>query len=469
MLDLQKIQKIHFMGIKGVGMTGLAVIASQMGKTVTGSDVPDTFITDKVLREQGIAVREGFDPSHVDGAGLVIATGAHGGRNNLECQQALKAGIPVLMQAEALGLFSQGKKIIAVSGCHGKTTTSAMLSWILLKAGLDPSFSVGTSEIAGLGLAARYGQGEYFVIEADEYMTCPQTDRTPRFLYLKPFITIVTNIEHDHPDRYETVEDVKDAFVQLLKNTSADGLIIADTDNEHVRDILSRQQLDTKVVTYGEGLGVDEQVKDVAHRGITTSWTINSEGKAFEPYSLHLAGRHNASNATATVLAAQAAGIHSDDIREALDSFQGIKRRFEYEGERNGVSVYDDYAHHPTEIKATLRAARESFPDRRVIAIFQAHTYSRTKALFSGFCQAFSDADEVIIPEIFPSAREKDDLGMTGRKLADGIEENHVDVHFLPTRAEILSYLRTNTRTGDVIFTLGAGDVYHIGLEFLKS
>ena len=457
------------MGIKGVGMAGLAVIARQMGKTVTGSDVQQEFITDKVLKAQGISVLPDFDPKRVEGVDLVIATGAHGGKTNIEAQHALELNVPVLMQAEALGLFSKGKKVIAVSGSHGKTTTSAMLAWVLLKAGLDPGFSVGTSEITGLGLAARYGQGDYFVIEADEYMTCPVTDPTPRFLYLKPYITIVTNIEHDHPDRYKTVADVKDAFAQLLKNTSHDGLIIADTDNGHVRDILSRQRLKTRVVTYGEGAGVDEQVTDIAHEGISTSWTVKSAGTTSKPYRLHLAGRHNANNATAAVLAAQATGAQTEAIRAALDSFQGLKRRFEHAGERNGVSVYDDYAHHPTEIKATLRAAKESFPGRRIVAIFQAHTYSRTKSLLNEFCRAFGDADEVIIPEIFPSAREKDDLGMTGQALADGIAQTHTTVHFIPTRTEILKYLRTNALAGDVIFTIGAGDVYHIGIEFLNS
>ncbi|HDS11802.1 MAG TPA: UDP-N-acetylmuramate--L-alanine ligase, partial [Candidatus Wirthbacteria bacterium] len=410
-INLKQINKIHFTGIKGVGMSGLTLIAKQMGKQVTGSDVEEKFITDKVLLDNGIQPLIGFDPDRVEQVDLVICTGAHGGKTNPEPIRAQKLGILVLMQAEALGLFSQGKKVIAISGCHGKTTTSAMLAWVLQQAGLDPSFAVGTSEIAGLGFAARYGQGEYFVIEADEYMTCPKTDRAPRFLYLNPFIIVVTNIEHDHPDRYASIAETQEVFGQLLDKTAPEGLIVAGIDNQHLADLLKNKELPCPLITYGQSEQSDWQIAQLVVEEGQTRWEIKkprnhtsrTDGFRVKPgmtcpsheerqdmsmYTLAIPGEHNAYNATAVLAVCQQLGLGLDQIKQHLASFRGLTRRFEFKGEKQGVKVYDDYAHHPTEIKATLKAARAWFPKQRIIVIFQAHTYSRTRLLFDEFCQA---------------------------------------------------------------------------------
>ncbi|HNT29988.1 MAG TPA: UDP-N-acetylmuramate--L-alanine ligase [bacterium] len=465
----KNIQRVHFTGIKGVGMAGLAIIAKQMGLDVSGSDVTDEFITDQVLATRGIAWQPGFDPHRVETVDLVVATGAHGGKTNPEAQAAQEQGIPVLMHAEALSLFAQGKKVIAVAGCHGKTTTSALLSWVLTQAGYEPSFLVGTSEITGLGFAAAFGKGEYFVIEADEYMTCPQTDRTPRFLYLDPFISLITNIEHDHPDRYATLAETKLVFKQFINKTPQDGLIVACTDSEPLRSVLAEQRYDAPVATYGSDEEADWQVLDFKSEHGFVSWRIKQQETVSETFCLQVPGLHNALNATGVLRVLEEIGLPPAEASGHLCSFKGLKRRFEFIGERNGVKVYDDYAHHPSEIKATLRAAREWFPGQRIIVVFQAHTYSRTQVLFSEFSQAFTDADQVIIPKIFPSAREKDTLGMTAAHLAQGIQRYHDAVMHIEDVAEIQAWLHENTTAGDILITMGAGDIYHLGTAFLNT
>lgn len=463
--NLSKIRRIHFTGIKGVGMTGLAVIAHEMGFEVQGSDVSERFITDEILETRGIPVHVGFGEdilaSQID---LVIATGAHGGKMNPQVQAAIASGIPALMHAEALGLFAQGKKIIAVAGTHGKSTTSALLAWVLVQAGLDPSYLVGTSEITGLGVAAHRGAGEYFVIEADEYMTCPATDPTPRFLHLAPEITVITNIEHDHPDRFKDLADVRSAFKALIEKTSAKGKVIGCIDNQVVADLLRQTAL--AVTTYGTTPAADLRIEQIRVEAKQTRWSLITPQETLQ-LSTPLAGAHNALNATAAWQVARELGVAPELVTDAIANFGGLKRRFEIIGEHAGVLVIDDYAHHPTEIRATLRAARGRFPGRRQVVIFQAHTYSRTTTLYEDFVRAFADADVVVLLPIFASARESTVSDMTSERLVEGIRKHHPHVLFLENQSAVLDWLAVNAQPGDVVLTLGAGDVYKIGERFV--
>lgn len=470
-LRLEKLRHIHFTGIKGVGMAGLAIIAKNFGIKVTGSDVPERYITDAVLEEHGIAVLEGFDPNRVDGCDLIVATGAHGGKTNPEPQRAIELGIPVAMQAQALGVLTQSMKTIAIAGTHGKTTTSAIASWVLMAAGYNPGYLIGTSETNNLQEIARLGGGTYFVAEADEYQTCPQTDPTPRFLYLDPWITVVTNVEHDHPDRYETLDSVRTAFAELVRKTRPDGAIVLCADSPVALSLRDEVPKGCKVFTYGLSEKADFQLRDIATSEGKTSWSVRfpETAQGIREYTMGVPGTHNALNATATLVISQLIGVPNTQFAQALSQYSGVKRRFERVGERAGIQVYDDYAHHPTEIRATLQAARDNFPGRRIIAVFQPHTYSRTKLLFDEFAQSFANADIALLAPIFGSAREAADPSISSQSLATRAQKSHQGIHALSSLEEITSWLAANTKSGDVVFTLGAGDIYKVAEKFVKG
>jgi UDP-N-acetylmuramate--alanine ligase len=466
-IDLTRIMRIHFTGIKGVAMAGLALIARQMGKEVSGSDVGEEFITDPVLRSTGIEAQVGFDPVRVESKDLVVVTAAHHGKNNPEAQRAIELSIPVLMHAEALALFSRGKKVIAVAGCHGKTTTAAMIAFLLAKAGLDPSYAIGTSEITGLGFAATYGQGEYFVVEADEYMTCAETDPTPRFLYLDPWLEVVTNIDYDHPDRYRDLDETKDVFAQFVSKIKDQGKLVAGIDSQPLQAVIEGLHF-FDIVRYGVENSADVRIEKVVSKEGETTYTIVDDDMSLS-MKLLVPGEHNALNATAAYCVGRAVGINATLIADIMGQFRGTKRRFELVGTRDGVWVYDDYAHHPTEIKATFGSARAWFPHNRIICLFQPHTYSRTKALFSDFADSFSEVDIVVLLPIFASAREISDKSVSSDKLADAIRHHGVQVEVVASLEAARQWLVHEVHAGDIVITMGAGDVYKVGERFVKN
>lgn len=466
-INLKKVKHIHFVGIKGVGMAALALCARDLGKRVSGSDIEEVFVTDETLRKAKIAWKKGFNLKNLSPRpDLVIATGAHGGLNNSEVVAAKKAKIPVLMHAQALGLFMEGKTGISVCGVGGKTTTSAMIATLLDTAGFHPSFAVGVGSIAALGAPGRYDKkGEHFVTEADEFVTSPGIDDTPRFFHQKPKIAVVTNIEYDHPDVYPNLVATIEIFKQFFVRLGKEGLLVACWDNANTRktanQLVSSGKIDrSQVVSYGFSPAADFRIEKVHFTQGKTIFDLTFERARIPDLVLPRPGRYNVLNATAAVAVGNFLGISFPILARGLARFSGTRRRFELIAETAGVKLYDDYAHHPAQIAAVLAAVRPWFPQGRTIAIFQPHTYSRTKALLAEFARSFSQAAVVVITDIYASAREKKDPDVSGEKLAFEVAKHHPEARYLP-KGELAEFVQDTALPGDIIMTLGAGDIFH--------
>jgi len=459
---MKKNQKIHFVGIKGVAMTALAVWYKEAGHAVTGSDVAEEFPTDEILAKANIRVVP-FDVKNIGGRvkpDLVIYTGAHGGKDNPEVVEAEALGIPTLPHGKALGRVMADKKQVSVAGSHGKTTTTAMIATMLSTAGLDPSWAVGCGEIRGLGLPGHFGRGGVFVAEADEYVTDPGHDGTPRFLWQHPDILVVTNIDYDHPDAYASLEAVQDAFVKLQNKSR---ITIANADDP-ASSVLAKN-----AITYGFSPRAEYQISGVTFGDDRTFFTLNQRGMKIKDFVLNVPGKHNAANAAAAAVACKQLGLPWEQIHEGLSAFGGTKRRFELVGKIGDTRVIDDYAHHPKEIMATLAAARQWYPKQRIIVVFQPHTYSRTKALLHEFAGAFGDATEVIITDIYASARETQTLGVTGKTLVQEVASHNRSVYFAPGFSDVQKIVCGHMRDGDVIIFMGAGDIYGWGKKLINN
>lgn len=444
---------IYFVGIKGVAMTALAIYCKQSSMTVSGCDTGEEFPTDTELKKAGIQIDIGFNPEKLPKkTDTVIYTGAHGGRDNPVVVRAMELGIQTFPHGKALGMMMEGKRQIVAAGSHGKTTISAMLATILKTAQKDPSYAVGCGGITGIGAPGHYGKSDWFVAEGDEYITDPGHDSTPRFLWMHPEILVVSNIDYDHPDAYPNLEVVKQAFEQLQEQQIGQKITIVNIDDHESHILLSGEQ----VVTCGFSPRADLRITHMSVGNERMFFALSLRGMSVGEFMLHIPGKHNVANAAAAAFACHAAGLTWEEIRDGLNKFRGTKRRFEKIGEAHGVMFYDDYAHHPKEIVATLAAARSWYPDDHIIAVFQPHTYSRTKALLTEFGKAFTGADTVIITDIYASAREHDTLGISGRTLFDEIRKNHKDVIFAPKPADVTRVL---VRDGIVLF-MGAGDIY---------
>lgn len=440
-------------------MAPLAIYMKQAGFSVTGTDVSDRFITDEVLEQAKIPILTNFLPSHITRrTDVVIATGAHGGKTNPEVRKALKLGIPVFMHGQMLGNIMSGKEGVAVSGCHGKTTTASALAFLLSTSGFDPSYSIGTSTIIGLGPAGHHGSGNIFIAEADEYMTCPVTDPTPRFLWQKPKMLIITNIEYDHPDAFPTFNDVKNAFLRLTENVDAKGTVIACIDNRHVRELLPF--IKRNVVTYGFSKDADFRIYSFSLLEGVSFMKVANKTVEIAEFMLNIAGKHNMLNLLAASVAANFSGCSWEKIKANIKNFQGSKRRFEKIEEVADVLFYDDYAHHPSEIRATLAACRNWYPKRYIIVLFQPHTFSRTKILFKEFATSFSDCDEVIVTDIYPSAREAFDPTISSKLLVAEIKKIKKQAMHLPGKVDAVAYLKKHYVPKSIVMTMGAGDIY---------
>lgn len=464
----KRMKHVHLVGVKGVAMASLAVYFRDLGITVTGSDTGDLFPTDEQLHANGIVVYEGFDPERYAKAvpDLVVYTGAHGGRDNVEVAAAVLLGIPVLPHGQALGEIMEGKRQVVVAGSHGKTTTSAMIACIFEIAKLQPSYAIGCGAITGLRASGHRGMGNWFIAEGDEYVTDPNHDDTPRFLWMHPEIVVVTNVDFDHPDVYADLTAVKQAFQKLVaKMDFQTQCLIVNRDDEKSAFLLSN----SFVETYGFSPRADVCITHVSVGDGRQFFTLEKRGIPMGEFMIKVSGRHNVANATAAIVAAEAAGISLADIREGLKSFGGTRRRFEYLGEKNGAIVVDDYAHHPAEIQATLKAAKEWYKDRRIIAVFQPHTYSRTNMLLCEFSKSFQDADVVLLTDIYSSAREKETLGTTGQTLVAETVKHHSNVSYGKTKEDVLKKLEDFTTLNDVIIFMGAGDIYTWGRDYING
>jgi UDP-N-acetylmuramate--alanine ligase len=466
---------MHFVGIKGVGMTPLALIAKEAGANVTGSDVEEEFITDETLHNAGIHPLIGFTPEHITNPDMVITTGAHGGYDNPEVKSAKEKNIPVITAGEAVGVFMEGTifnrqyKGISVAGTHGKTTTTAMIATILKEAGFDPSFIVGTGNVGSLGTPGHFGKGTYFIAEADEYATEPQYNQKAKFLWQHPQIAIFTNIELDHPDIYTSIDHVRNTFLEFARQLPASGTLIVCGDDREIQKLLKDYQ--GKVVTYGFNPDNQYILRRVNISGEQMFFQVDAYGGQSLDFVLRVVGEHNALNALAATIASLEAGVALEKIKPALMQFTGSKRRLEFIGQlTTGARVYDDYAHHPTEIKRTLQALRQKYPKQKIICIFQPHTYSRTKALFDDFLRVFTPVDEVIITDIYASLREEIDSTITAQMLAQELKNYHQHILYLPALKDVIEYSKQKRYRHDtVLVTMGAGDVYKIHSELQFS
>jgi len=462
--------RIHFVGIKGVGMTPLAIIAKEAGFTVSGSDIEDEFITDPVLKRAGIVPYIGFSKEHVLSPDLVIITGAHNGFDNVETKEAQKRHIKVITQGEAVGLFMNGeifgKKFIGISiaGTHGKTTTTAMVATILKENKLDPSYIIGTGDVGLFGAPGHLGKGKYFVAEADEYATEPKYNKKAKFLWQFPKIQVITNIEFDHPDIYSSIDDIRKCYLEFSNQLPKNGILIACGDDREVKKLLKDYQ--GNVISYGFNSDNNYVLENVHISGMHMFFSISSNGMLLSDFMLKVVGEHNALNALASIIVSLECGLSIDKIKNGLLTFNGSKRRLEFIGELlTGAKVYDDYAHHPTEIRKTLTTLRKQYPNKKIVSVFQPHTYSRTKTLFNEFSRAFDNIEDlsVIVSDIYASLREQADQEITAKKLVDAIMLSKQDVQYLSSLDNVIQYInQKRLRSDTILVTMGAGDIYKI-------
>lgn len=454
-IDFQKPLSVHFIGIGGISMSGLAQILLREGFTVSGSDAHESSLTDQ-LEEEGATVFYGQRPENIrDGLDLVVYTAAvH--PDNPEYQEVVRRGIPMMSRAELLGqMMKNYRHAVAVAGTHGKTTTTSMITEILLAAGLDPTISVG-GILHSIGGNIRVGGPDLFVTEACEY--------TNSFLSFFPTMEVILNVEEDHLDFFKDLEDIRHSFRLFAQKLGPEGLLVINGDIPDYQELC--RDLPCQVVTVGRS-------GDSAYRAADITWdtwarptfTLLRNGEPAGEVTLGVPGEHNIYNALAAVAAADALGVAWEAVKAGLAGFTGTERRFEKKGEIGGVTVIDDYAHHPHEIEATLKTAA-SYPHKKVWCVFQPHTYTRTKAFLDEFAQALSLADEVILADIYP-ARETDTLGISSRDIAERIEKLGGSVHYFPSFDEIETFILKNCSTGDLLITMGAGDIVKVGERLL--
>jgi len=451
----KKYQHIHFVGIGGVGMSGIAEVLLTLGYRVTGSDARRSETVER-LERLGAKVYLGHEGTQVEGAQVVVYSSAVA-RDNVEVQTARQRGVPVIGRAEMLAELMRLKYGIAIAGTHGKTTTTSMVAAVLGAGGFDPTVVVG-GRVHGLGANARLGQGEFLVAEADE------SDGS--FLKLSPTIAVVTTVDAEHLDHYADLDAIVSAFLTFVNKVPFYGAAVVCLDDLNLQRMIPR--IDKRVVTYGLEAGADLMARRLSFAEMRSEFEVVHRGKSLGPVTLQVPGRHNVLNALAAAAVGLDLEMPFDKIQTALASFAGVQRRFQIRGEAQGVLVVDDYGHHPAEIRATLAAAKAGF-DRRVITVFQPHRYSRTQHLWNDFLTAFYQSDVLIVMDIY-AAGEAPIEGVHARDLADGIAAHgHREVLYLGgDRAAIVDYLCESTRAGDLVLTLGAGDVGQLGGELLK-
>lgn len=455
--------KVHFIGIKGVGMSALAIVAQGMGYRVTGSDVAEEFITDTSLKSARINVYEGFDANHIQSDLDLVVVGAAFGEDNPEMKAAQEKSLPIVTYSEFLGRLTENKRTIAIAGTHGKTTTTSILAFLLYHAGLAPSWVIGTGHVTGLPSHGYAGQGKYFVTEADDYKRA-NDDPTPKFLDLSPSIAIITSIEHDHPDLYPTLEDCINAFRRFIRQVIPNGLAIVNGDDPNVKKLIA-EFTDLTFITYGFHQLNDYRIVPLERKDNQNTWFKLQGEEELGPFILPLPGWHNLMNASAAIIAAMKASVTQSSIRELLPKFENVERRFQVLGSIGGRVIIDDYAHHPTAVRAALAAAKEQYPGKPIWCLFQSHTFSRTKALLPEFGRAFLDANRVIVTDIFGSARENE-VSITGEILKDEIAKHHQDVTFV-AKENLGEFLKLELPSEVVLITMGAGDIYKVGREYL--
>lgn len=452
----KKQQHIHFVGIGGIGMSGIAELLCNLGYRVSGSDLHESDITRRLAR-LGCGVHQGHQEEWVGDAGVVVVSSAIR-PDNPEVRAARARHLPVIQRAEMLAELMRLKRYgIAVAGSHGKTTTSSMVGWMLQQAGFDPTLVIG-GKVDSLGGNAKLGQGEFLVAEADE------SDGS--FLKLAPVIEVVTNIDAEHLDHYRDIEEIKEAFVAFIDRLPFYGTAILCLDDANVAEILPR--LGKRLVTYGLAEQAMITGANARPTGRGSSFSVLRDGRLLGEMTLRVPGRHNVLNSLAAVAVGLELEIDFSVIAAALATFSGVQRRMQHKGEAGDVLVLDDYGHHPTEIRATLEAVRQAWPERRLVVLFQPHRYSRTRALFDCFKTAFHRADVLILTEIYP-ASEEPIPGIDGAGLAEAVRRHgQREVHFFPDVTALDAEVAPLLHDGDLVLTLGAGNIVRAGEALLR-
>ena len=454
--SLGRIRKVHMVGIGGIGMSSIAEVLLGRGYDVSGSDLQKSDVTER-LEALGATVYQGHQAEHVSGADVVVHSSAVRPQENAETLEAERRRIPLIARSEMLGELMRMQFGIGVAGTHGKTTTTSMTGLVVGEGGFDPTIIVG-GKVTVFGSNAVTGEGDIIIIEADEY------DRT--FLRLTPSLAVITNIEADHLDIYRDLADIKEAFTQYANSVPFFGAAVLCLDDPHVQEII--RLIDRRVVTYGTSRQAQIRAEGVEQRGGATRFDVVRGGERLGAVELQVPGLHNVRNALAAVAVGLELEIGFAKIQAALAKFSGVQRRFEKVGEAAGVLLLDDYAHHPTEVEATLEAASMGWPERRIVAVFQPHLYSRTRDLHDAFARAFFNADVLVVTEIFGS-REKPIEGVSGRTIAEGATRyGHRDVRFVADKEALPDVLAELAREGDTVITMGAGDVWRYGRRLME-
>lgn len=487
MSSLLEYQHFYLVGIKGVALTALAQCLLDAGKSVRGSDVAEEFVTQRILDQRGVVIDTSFTVEIPPETDCVIYTAAHQAQQNPQVQAALTRQLPVLSHAQALGELFNQQQGIAVCGVGGKSTTSAMVAWILQKLGLHPNFAIGVGDIPGLNKTGQWSQdGKYFVAEADEYVIDPSApsrgeEITPRFSFLQPFVTICTNLRHDHPDVYPTFADTKTYFGRFFDQIKAGGFLVANLADQETIETMRFWQTENErqIAWFGQtadgGDATELTPADHPTFLLDTDTFFSENGQTscvlLAPHlnfsgrlSLQLPGMYNLLNAAAAVAACSLLGIDPSQAINALADFRSTLRRSQFVGEKRGVRYYDDYGHHPHEVANVIHAYRQWFPDRKLVVAFQSHTFSRTRQFFKEFVDAFTEASQVVMIDIFPSAREAFDPTISSDQLCQAITQKYptIPARNYKTLEKLAEFCTTELHPGDVVLTLGAGDIYQV-------
>ncbi len=454
---LGRTRKVHMVGIGGIGMSSIAEVLLSRGYSVSGSDLQESEITDH-LRSLGAEIFEGHSDAHVSDVDVVVYSSAVESSTNPETLEAERRRIPIIKRADMLGELMRTKYGIAIAGTHGKTTTTTMAGLVVNRGGFDPTIIVG-GKVAVFGSNAVAGKGDIIVIEADEY------DRA--FLRLTPSIAVITSIDEEHLDIYADIDDLKESFIQFANSIPFFGSTILCSDDPNVRSITPR--IDRRTVTYGTSIDATIRATDIVQQGLQSRFQVTVGGEPVGLVELSVPGLHNLKNA----LAAFAVGLELDipvsTIIEALRNFTGVQRRFDILSDSSDVIVVDDYAHHPVEVAATLQTAARVWPNRRIIAVFQPHLYSRTRDMHIQFGDALVNANVVLVTDVYP-AREDPIAGVSGRMIVDRLEElGHAEVAYVERVADVPEFLAARIRTDDAVVLMGAGDIWRYSRVLAKE
>jgi UDP-N-acetylmuramate--alanine ligase len=448
---------IHMVGIGGIGMSGIAEILLIRGYIVSGSDSSVSETTER-LKELGATIYPGHDASNIEGADVVVYTSAVKAQDNVETREAMSQQIPVIKRSEMLAELMRMKYGIGIAGTHGKTTTTTMTGHVVQDGSFDPTIIVGGRVHSFDKTNAVVGKGDIIIVEADEY------DRT--FLRLSPSMAVITNIEAEHLDIYKDLDDVKDAFIQFANKVPFYGAVIVCLDDANLRSILP--QIDRRTVSYGFTPQAQIRAINIEQSAFQSIFTVLFEEDILGEITIKSPGEHNIRNALGSVAVGLELGMKFEDISSGLERFQGVFRRFQPKLDTEKLIVIDDYAHHPTEVKATIEGARNGWKDRRLVAVFQPHLYSRTQQMYREFGLAFSDAEVLVVTDVYPS-REKPIEGVTGKLISDTAKEyGHRNVHYIKDKTELPGKLKEIVKDGDIVITMGAGDIYKYGEQFVE-